>query len=227
MKTSIFALIYLVTSTVMTTFFGNESNAQAINPPQEVFQLEMPDFTQGIPVMKALKERRTNRSIADSVLSVRHLSGLLWAANGQNREDGKRTAPSTMNMQMTDIYVVTAGAVFLYLPARHQLVLKAEGDYRRIAGSQDFVHRAPVNLVFVADFGKWKGSDRQPPREELVTYAGIEAGAQAQNVYLYGASEGLAVVIRGSVNRTEMTKTMNLTDDQYIIAAQTVGYPEK
>lgn len=227
MKTSIFALIYLLASTVMTTFSGNELYAQTTNPQQEVFQLEMPDFTRGIPVMKAMKERKSNRSIADSVLSVQHLSGLLWAANGQNREDGKRTAPSTMNMQMTDIYVITAGAVFLYLPAKNQLVLKAEGDFRRMAGSQDFVYRAPVNLVFVADFGKWKGNNRQPPREELVAYAGIEAGAQAQNVYLYGASEGLAVVIRGSVNRQELTKTLNLSEDQYIVAAQTIGYPGK
>ena len=175
--------------------------------------------------MQALKERKSNRNIADTPLSVKQLSELLWAANGQNRDDGKRTAPSAMNRQMVDIYVIMKEGVYLFKPAEHQLVLKVAGDYRNLAGGQPFVKTAPVNLIFIADFAKWKTAGSQPSREELVSNSGIEAGCQAQNVYLYGASEGLAVVVRASVNKEEVSKLLGLTPDQFIVAAQTVGLP--
>lgn len=50
-------------------------------------------------------------------------------------------------------------------------------------------------------------------------------GVIAQNVYLFCASEGLGVVVRGSINRTGLAKTLKLRPGQKIILAQTVGYP--
>lgn len=225
MKKELLFKIFLSTMIIFSANTLNRVQAQDTVQPA-VIQLEKPDYNGGVPIMKALRERKSNRDIADRPLSVRHLSELLWAANGQNREDGKRTAPSAMNRQMVDIYVVLKDAIYLFKPAEHQLVLKVAGDYRKLAGGQPFVQTAPVNLVYVADFGKWKTGGTQPAKEDLMTFAGIETGAQAQNVYLYGASEGLAVVIRGSVNRVEVTKLLGLTPDQSIVAAQTVGYPK-
>ncbi len=213
--------IMLILSVVSAfTALGQESTKPG------VIQLNKPDFTRGMPLMKALKERKTNRNIADLPLPEEKLSGLLWAVNGQNRDDGRRTAPSAMNRQMVDLYVVLTEGIYLYKPAEHLLELKVAGDYRKLAGGQPFVSIAPVNLIFVADFGKWKSGEHQPSREELVTFAGIEAGCQAQNAYLYGASEGLAVVVRGSVNKEEVTQLLGLTADQYIVAAQTIGMPK-
>lgn len=203
---------------------GQPVSAQPVEQPDYI-RLEKPDCTRGMPLMQALNERKTNRNIADTSLSVSRLSAILWAANGQNRDDGKRTAPSAMNKQMVDVFVVLKEGVYLYQPEQRRLALKVAGDYRKLAGSQPFVAIAPVNLIFVADFSKWKEDGTQPSKEDLVNFAGIEAGCQAQNVYLYGASEGLAVVIRGSVSREEVTQLLGLTPDQYIVCAQTVGLP--
>jgi nitroreductase len=49
----------------------------------------------------------------------------------------------------------------------------------------------------------------------------------SQNVYLFCASEGLATVVRGMIDRPALAKAMNLRPDQKIILAQTVGWPEK
>ena len=49
----------------------------------------------------------------------------------------------------------------------------------------------------------------------------------AQNVYLFCASEGLATVVRGSIDRPALAKAMRLRPDQRIILAQTVGYSRK
>lgn len=191
-----------------------------------VLELVKPDLTKSFPLMKALNERKTNREMTSEPVTDKQLSEMLWAANGLNRPDGKRTAPSTQNRQMTDIYVVLETGIFFYNPTLHNLTRIAEGDHRNLAGTQLFVQNASVNLVFVSDLAKFNSS--YPPEDlDLLMWAGVEAGAQTQNVYLYGASEGLAVVIRGSVNREELGKVMRLSPEKIIVVAQTIGMPDR
>lgn len=70
---------------------------------QEFSKLPPPDTTGGLPLMQALKERKSVRSFADKPIPQQTLSNLLWAAFGINRPDGRRTAPSAMNWQEIDI----------------------------------------------------------------------------------------------------------------------------
>jgi nitroreductase len=56
---------------------------------------------------------------------------------------------------------------------------------------------------------------------------GVNAGFIGQNVYLFCASEGLATVVRGMVNRAAFAKAARPRPDQRIIIAQTVGYPAR
>lgn len=58
-------------------------------------------------MLEALNNRQSAREMSEEPLSVQTLSDLLWAADGVNRKDGRRTAPSAMNMQEIDIYVYT------------------------------------------------------------------------------------------------------------------------
>jgi nitroreductase len=58
-------------------------------------------------------------------------------------------------------------------------------------------------------------------------YGGIQAGLISQNFCLFCASEGLATVVRGMVNREPLAKALKLLPDQRNILAQTVGYPKK
>jgi nitroreductase len=60
---------------------------------------------------------------------------------------------------------------------------------------------------------------------EQATYAGAETGFIGQNVYLYCASEGLATVIRASIDHAALAKALKLRPNQHIVLSQTVGYP--
>lgn len=75
---------------------------------QEQISLPQPSKSLETTVIEALQNRRSERVFAEKQMSDQDLASLLWAANGINREDGRRTAPSAINAQDIDIYVPTA-----------------------------------------------------------------------------------------------------------------------
>jgi len=186
--------------------------------------LPKPRMDGGKPLMQALKERQSGREFSPEKLPSQTLSDLLWAAFGVNRQDsGRRTAPSAVNWQEIDIYAITADGAYRYDAAANRLELTAAQDLRASAGTQGFVAGAPVNLVYVADFSRMGNR----PESEKIFYSAADTGFISQNVYLFCASEGLATVVRGSVDRTALAKALNLRSEQRITLAQTVGYPKK
>lgn len=186
--------------------------------------LPSPDTTGGKPLMQVLKARHSTREYSADTVSLATLSNLLWAANGVNRAgEGKRTAPSAMNWQEIDVYVATAQGLFLYDPLKHALVQILSEDIRGNTGMQPFVKEVPINLIYVADMAKAnRGSE-----SDKQFYSAADAAFVSENVYLFCASEGLATVVRGSVDRDALAKLMKLRPDQKIILAQCVGYPKK
>lgn len=70
-----------------------------------------------------------------------------------------------------------------------------------------------MNLIYVADFSRM-GTATKEDNKELYS---ADTGFISQNVYLYCASEGLATVVRGSIDREILAKTMRLRPDQRII----------
>ena len=187
-------------------------------------QLPKPQLDIGRPLMQVLKDRSSSRSFSTENLPVQVLSNLLWAAFGVNRPDaGKHTAPSARNWQEIDIYVAMADGLYLYDAKNHMLQPVILGDIRAMAGTQDFVKDAPVNLIYVADFSKTGNATK----DDKVMYSAADTGFISQNVYLLCSSEGLATVVRGSINREALAKAMKLRPDQKIILAQTIGYTKK
>jgi nitroreductase len=183
--------------------------------------LPKPQTDGGKPLMQALRDRASQREFAPDALSPQVLSNLLWAAWGVSRpESGKRTAPSAMNRQEMDVYVATAGGLYRYEAKEHRLQPVTKEDVRALTGTQTYVGTAPVNLVFVARAGGGSAEDQ-------ATFGGAHAGFISENVYLYCASEGLATVVRASINREALAKAMQLGPGQKIVLAQTVGYPKK
>ena len=184
--------------------------------------LPTPQTSGGKPLMQVLRERKSVRDFGGEPLSRQTISNLLWAAWGVNREDGRRTAPSASNRQEIDVYVVMADGAYLYDAPANTLKPVAPADLRKFAGTQAYVAGAPVNLVYVADTAKLGGDDAA----RLAT-ANADTGFIAQNVYLFCASEGLGTVVRGSVNRDDLGKALNLRATQRITLAQSVGYAKK
>jgi SagB-type dehydrogenase family enzyme len=187
-------------------------------------KLPAPQVDGGRPLMQALKERQSWREFGTEKLPLQVLSNLLWAADGVNRPDSKkRTAPSAVNWQNIDIYVALAEGLYLYDPLEHSLKPILGEDIRALTGRQDFVKEVPLNLVYVADFSKIsRGTD-----EDKNFYSAAHTGFISQNVYLYCASEGLATVVRGMVDREVLAKALKLRPDQKVMLAQSVGYPKK
>ena len=125
-----------------------------------------------------------------------------------------------MNWQEVDVYVALKEGVYIYDAKANSLKPVIAKDLRPGTGSQSFVATAPLNLVYVADLSRVsKGSD-----EDKTLYTAADVGFIAENVYLYCASQGLAVVVRGSVDRASLADAFKLRPEQKIILAQTVGY---
>jgi nitroreductase len=185
--------------------------------------LPAPQTSGGKPLMQALKERKSTREFSPEKLSPQMLSNLLWAGWGINREDGRRTAPSSSDRKEIEIYAVTADGAYVYDAKANALKPVASGDLRKQTGTQAFVGEAALNLVYVADFSKMGNGDENSKNAT----SNANAGFIAQNVYLFCASEGLGAVVRGGVPRAELAKALNLRPDQRIVFAQTVGYIKK
>jgi nitroreductase len=178
----------------------------------------------GRPLMAALKDRKSTREFASRSLPLQVLGELLWAGFGVNRpESGMRTAPSAHNRQEVDLYVAIPQGLFLYNGVKHVLEPIVDKDIRALTGRQSFVGLAPVNLIYVVNFDRMPGVPRPAAKEA----AAVSTGAIVQNIYLYCASEGLVAVVRGWLDRTVLGQAMALDSNQYIIVAQTVGYPEE
>lgn len=205
-------------------FFSFIPTASVWAEGSKTIDLPKPQIDQGRPLMQVLKDRASSREFSAEKIPIQVLSNLLWAAFGVNRPDsGKRTAPSARNWQEIDIYVATAEGLYLFDAKSHSLQHVISEDIRAMTGTQSFAKEAPVNLVYVADTSKIGGA--KPEDRDI--YAGADTGHISQNVYLYCASEGLATVVRGSIDRDTLSKVMKLRPDQKVILAQTVGYPKK
>jgi SagB-type dehydrogenase family enzyme len=216
MRRTAFLVAALALATIATTALAAAEGLKPINLPA-------PDMEGGMPLMEALRARSTQREFDGRDLPSQVLSDLLWAAFGINRpESGKRTAPSAMNRQETDIYVAMKSGLYMYDPGKNLLAPVLAEDIREATGMQDFVKDAPVNLVYVADLTRMGNASK----EDKMVYAAADVGFISQNVYLFCASEGLATVVRGYFDREKLSEAMGLGPEQHIVLTQTVGYPK-
>ena len=205
MKKNLFILLFALSAVSLT--------AQNIVLPK-------PQTTGGKPLMEALQDRATNRSIDSKDLPPQVLSNLLWATNGQNREDGRRTAPTASNNQEIDVYVFLSTGIYLYDAATHTLILKKAGDHRKESNGQDII--AGVNLVFATNYDK-QGRYDQASQE---FYSATDVGFVSQNAYLFCASEGLATVVQGRIDRDSLKTLLGITNGKALLG-QAIGYPKK
>lgn len=182
--------------------------------------LPKPNLERGCKVMKALADRHSSRECDGRELSQSDLADLLWAANGISRADGKRTAPSAMNRQDIDVYVVTKDGAYLYDAKEGKLVLVAEGDHRSVVASgQSFVNTFPVSLVLVSDLSRFGKTD---DRTRLM--AAVDAGCVSQNISLFCSGCGLVTVPRATMDNARLSEVLKLKPEQLPLMNHPVGY---
>jgi nitroreductase len=185
--------------------------------------LPEPVKTGGKPLMQCLAERHSSRDFAATPLTPAVLANLLWAGWGINRADGHRTAPSARNWQEITLYAVTDSGAYVYDAAKNWLMPAASGDLRALTGMQPFPAEAPLNLLYVADYDKMG----EAPDDQKAALSSADAAFIAENVYLFCASENLAVVVRASIEKDPLAKALNLKPSQHIVLAQTIGHMAK
>jgi len=188
----------------------------------KVIRLPKPNLNRNSEVMEAFANRHSTREYAAKALTLTDLSDLLWAANGINRpEEGKRTAPSAMNKQDVDVYVVLPEATYLYDAKAHQLNLVAEGDHRgAVAGGQAFVKSVPVSLLLVSDLSRL--GDAKNTHTQLM--GAVDAGIVSQNISIFCSAAKLATVPRASMDTAKLKSVLKLTDTQLPLMNHPVGY---
>ena len=184
--------------------------------------LVQPDTVGGLTINEALQNRRSWRDYAPEALSLEELSGVMWAAAGINRPANDHlTAPSAMGLYPIGVYAFFAEGVYRYDAQANRLVRVLKGDLRRMSGMQDFVEKAPLNLVYVADRSVYDG--KPIPAEHVRYLCGQDAAGYAENVNLYTAGHGLRSITRGSAS-PELLPALGLDTTRYFFAlAQTVG----
>lgn len=196
---------YLGVFLVFSFLFIGNVNAKVV---MDDIKLSEPVMNDGMSLMEALKNRRSSVKFAKKDVSLDKISGLLWAANGKNRVDGKRTTPSALNSQVITIYAVLEDKIYKYEPDTHNLSAFSKEDIRPIIGNT----KAPLILLYVADLSR-----------QSKYLAGVDCGFIAQNVYLYSAANNLNTVFLYGVNTSALNYKLDLKLGEEVLFAQLVG----
>ena len=196
---------------------AQDAASAKIDPKAESVALPAPAKTGGMPLMQALAERKTVREYKPGELDAATLSELLYAANGVNRPDGKRTIPTAMNKQDLEVYVALPGAAYHYDAKENKLVRIDAGDFRAdLIMNKNMAKNAACILVYASDSTKF-------PNENDKKYPAIHVGEASQDVYLYCASKGLGTVSLGMYDEKGVRKVFKLDDKMTVILAQAIG----
>ena len=186
--------------------------------------LPAPETSSGLPVMQAMKQRKSSRKFADASLTDRQLSLILWAANGVNRpEEGKRVNPAARRIYNVNVYAVLPDGIYLYQPEKHALAQVFAGDFRpSLTKNPSYVQTAPLTLVYVANPVPPRDPSKPVDPAKQAGFDNIVAGAMTQSVALIAVGENLGTCVRGSFDVEAFRKAAALTD-QKILISQTVG----
>jgi len=150
------------------------------------------------------------------------LAKLLWAANGINRANGKRTAATALNKQEVDIFVIREdGSFFAEIGENEiQLVPRSKKDLRAaVVGGQTKFGNAPVMLLLVANLEKFS----MMPAEHALIAASVDTGGVMQNILLFCAQENLAARPRMSMDAETLSKELSLPEKSRPLINVVVG----
>jgi len=224
--------IYLVTLAIVLVAFSSCAKPATIPTPTpspeqaNVIDLPEPQHDSDVSIEQSLLNRRSVRSYTGEPLTLQEVSQLLWAAQGITDPRGFRTAPSAGALYPLELYLVAGDVedlppgVYRYEPDGHQLARIIDGDKRAqladAALAQSWVQEGAISIVFTTVYERTtiKYGDRG------IRYVHMEVGHAAQNLCLQATAMGLGVVTVGAFHDEQVSKLLNLLEDEkplYII----------
>ena len=185
-------------------------------------------------LQEALEKRRSSRDFSGEPIAEEMVAALLWAANGINRKNFKRTTPSALNWQDVSVYVVQANGIWKYLPKRHALLFIEGKDQREHFGEiKTWMKLASQHLVFVSDARKTETfTTKLIDKTFKVDFSegelnerarAINVGVKVQAVYLAAVAMGLGCTCRLLVDDQKARELMKLAPEEKIMAICSVG----
>jgi SagB-type dehydrogenase family enzyme len=172
-----------------------------------------------LPMVDALRTRKSIRSFSPQPLTMAELSFLLWATTGiQRRERGYafRTAPSAGALYPIETYVSVNNVeglekgLYHYNIEEHALEQLKVGDFgaelAEAALGQEFLALAPIVFLWTAIFerSKWKY------RQRAYRYVYLDAGHIGQNLALSATSIGLGCCQIGAFFDDEVNQVLGV-----------------
>ncbi|HXY20275.1 MAG TPA: SagB/ThcOx family dehydrogenase [Gemmatimonadales bacterium] len=206
--------------------------AAAQPAPASAVPLPAPRHAGALSLEAALWARQSVRTLArDSSVGLADAAQLLWAAQGVNRANGHRTAPSAGAAYPLELYLVAsrvrdlAPGVYHYRPATHDLEPLAAGDRLRelvdAAVHQAWVADAAGVIVFAAVYQR--AAQRFGSRAER--FVPMDVGFAGENVYLEAAALGLGTTFAGSVDDTAAARVLGLGPEARALGVMPFGRP--
>lgn len=221
---------------------GNSGSSK--DDASKVIKLPEPRTDGGIPVEKALHERRSIRSFGKEGLTLDEVSQLLWAAQGVTDDKGHRTAPSAVARYPLQVYLLAGNVtglpsgVYHYSPQGHNLTVITQGKideyYNASAGFEGWIKTAPAIFIITGaldSFDQMPGirmprnqtPGNQMPRQDLSRWVYIEAGAAAENLLLEVVSLDLASTYTAGFNANKTEELLSLPMGEVPIGVLPVG----
>ena len=204
-------LAYAAVAFMAVSCGGNQANVEAPAVDKGKVLAEI------LNARKSIRQFDTTKTVSDKVIM-----DILWTANGVNREDGKRTAPSAVNAQDIQLYVCKSDGVFQYKPVDETLEQVSATDIRpSFAGRNAGALKNPV-ILLVSDKDKFPPFGEEPRNR----FAAMDAGYVSQNIYLYCAANGMATVAcAGGINPKAVQEALGWPETMVALLYHPIGYP--
>lgn len=201
----------------------NMFHQEILAAPVETIDLEEPLSTINVNLIEALKLRKSTKDFTKDPIPPKELSTILWAANGINRKDGKRTAPSAYGKYFIDIYVAADQGVYQYEPVKHQLKLVTGKNIKSKVAGQKFVADASHVLLITANIKEFPFFVNN---EDRIACANATAGCIGENVYLITNALNLGACFMSSIDKKFIQESLNLKENQLPLFIMPIGYPK-
>lgn len=212
MERNIFILLPLILLTISCQNFPSRYFSDL---PQGIdIMLEKPASSVNIDLIKAYELRKSTKYFSEKEINIKKLSTILWSANGINRKDGKRTAPSPFGKELINLYVFSNMGIYLYDAQQNKLIILSTKNAKKDIGAESGARgteTASLVLLLTGDLSKLPDFIN---RDVKINTAHATAGTIGQNIYLIVNALNLGTRLVGTLSEEGIRSCLKLSEDE-------------